>query len=250
MYSELHITPLCRESLVVGIILGLVRILGIGELFVLHRLKAGLNNLDQFVHQRLFNRLGELGTVATRRLGPGDDLTPWCDAFLALERSGWKGAVGSALGSSDGSEHFFRDAVAGARAAGRLEMLRLDVGERPIAMLVNFLSPPGAFSFKIAFDEAYARFSPGVLIEIENLAVLGRGDIAWMDSCAVEDHPMINSLWGERRTIVRVTTPFRRVRSRALFALCRTAERASAAFRHAAARRRPDAAVKESDGDA
>src|SRR3546814_2224216 len=47
--------------------------------------------------------------------------------------------------------------------------------------------------FKIAFDEALGRFSPGVLIEIANLqAVLGDPAIGWMDSCAAADHPMID----------------------------------------------------------
>jgi CelD/BcsL family acetyltransferase involved in cellulose biosynthesis len=201
--------------------------------------------------KRLASRLNELGAVATRRLGEGDDLAEWCDAFLMLERSGWKGSAGSALGSSDGTERFFRAAITGARAAGRLEMLRMDLDGRPIAMLVNFIAPPGAFSFKIAFDEAYARYSPGVLIEIDNLAILARRDVAWMDSCAAENHPMINSLWGERRAIVRVTTPFRSASSRALFHACRTAERASAALRRRrAATRRPNPAAKEPNDEA
>jgi CelD/BcsL family acetyltransferase involved in cellulose biosynthesis len=189
--------------------------------------------------KRLANRLAELGTVSTRRLGPGEDAGPWCDAFLALEQAGWKGSAGTALGSTPETERFFREAILGAQAAERLEILRMDLDGRPIAMLVNFIAPPGAFSFKIAFDEAYARFSPGVLIEIENLQVLGRGDVAWMDSCAVENHPMINSLWSERRAIVRVTTPFRGPRSKMLFALCRGAERAAAAAKRSAAARRP-----------
>src|SRR3546814_17447957 len=57
---------------------------------------------------------------------------------------------------------------------GRLHFLRMDLDGRAIAMLVNFRHGEGAFSFKIAFDEALGRFSPGVLIEIANLqAVLG-----------------------------------------------------------------------------
>jgi hypothetical protein len=52
-----------------------------------------------------------------------------------------------------------------------------------------------------------------------------------MDSCAVEDHPMINSLWGERRGIVRVTVPLSGFRRRAEFRLCRALEDASAALR-------------------
>ena len=106
-------------------------------------------------------------------------------------------------------------------------MLRIDLDGRAMAMLVNFITPPGAFSFKIAFDEEYARFSPGVLVQIENLQLLGRGDIAWMDSCAAENHPMIDSLWGGRRSIVRVTRAARRLRGAARSSACAARPRAA-----------------------
>jgi hypothetical protein len=46
-----------------------------------------------------------------------------------------------------------------------------------------------------------------------------------MDSCAVEDHPMIDSLWTERRAIVRVTVPLKGARRSAAYALARALER-------------------------
>ena len=96
-------------------------------------------------------------------------------------------------------------------------MLRLDLNGRPIAMLVNFRHGEGAFSFKIAIDEELGRFSPGVLIEIANLhAVQGDPDIAWMDSCAAPGHPMIDSLWAERRTIVQYRIALRGAGTRRL----------------------------------
>lgn len=154
--------------------------------------------------RRLQKRLGELGTVATRRLGNPAELALWCDEFLALEASGWKGEQGTALANRPEHSAFFRAACSAAFASGNLHMLRIDLDERPMAMLVNFRHGSGAFSFKIAFDEALGRFSPGVLIEIANLHdVQDDPHIAWMDSCAAADHPMIDSLWAERRTIVQ-----------------------------------------------
>ena len=94
-------------------------------------------------------------------------------------------------------------ALQGAAERGRLERLALSLDGAPIAMLANFLCPPGAFSFKTAFDERYARFSPGVLIQRENLALLDRADIDYCDSCASADHPMIDHVWRERRAIGR-----------------------------------------------
>lgn len=187
-------------------------------------------------YKRLEQRLSESGTLTTRHFAADDDLAEWTDAFLTLEASGWKGASGSALAMRPDTARFFRAALAGAHAAGRLDLLRMDLDGTPIAMLVNFLTPPGSFSFKIAFDERHARFSPGVLLQLANLDILDRADIAWMDSCAIADHSMINSLWAERRALVRLSVPLAGPRRRMTFALCRMAERTAA---HVRARRLP-----------
>jgi CelD/BcsL family acetyltransferase involved in cellulose biosynthesis len=187
--------------------------------------------------RRLRSRLEELGEVRFRRLDGEADLESWCDAFLAIERAGWKGGAGTALACDSATDAFFRQAVAGAWVAGRLDFLRLDLGDRPIAMLVNFVAAPGSFSFKTCFDEAFARFSPGVLVQVENLAILDRRETSWMDSCAVEDHPMIDSLWSGRRRIVRVTVRLKGARRTIVYAACRLLETGAQAIRQLVGRR-------------
>lgn len=181
--------------------------------------------------RRLRSRLEALGVVEFSVLPRKASIAEWTKDFLALEGSGWKGREGSALRSSPATAAFFAEIVSGAHAAGKLEMLKLTVDGKPIAMLVNFLTPPGSFAFKIAFDEEYARFSPGVLIKIENLKILDRPEISWSDSCAAEDHPMINSLWAERRAIVRVTVPLTGARRRTVFRGARIVESIAARVR-------------------
>lgn len=154
--------------------------------------------------RRLQKRLAELGAITERRLTDRMELSTWCGDFLALERSGWKGREGSALACDPADAAFFRAACAAAFSEGRLHFLRIDLDGRAIAMLVNFIHGAGGFSFKIAFDEELGRFSPGVLIELANLhAVQGDRAIGWMDSCAAPGHPMIDSLWAERRSMVQ-----------------------------------------------
>ncbi len=179
---------------------------------------------------RLQSRLRELGAVSFTTID-GDGIDAAMAEFLALEASGWKGQDGAALDRDPATRAFFTEAVHAAAECVRAQILRLALDDKPIAMLVNFLSAPGSFSFKIAFDEAYARFSPGVLIQLENLRVLERPDIAWMDSCAVADHSMINSIWAERRPIVRVTVPLKGLRRRAAFTAARSLEQAAALAR-------------------
>ena len=84
-------------------------------------------------------------------------------------------------------------------------------------MLANFISPPGSYSYKTAFDERYARFSPGVLLQRENLALLDRDGIDWCDSCAAADHPMIDHIWRERRLVGRLSIAIGGGLRRALF---------------------------------
>ena len=182
--------------------------------------------------RRLANRLADLGAVRFSVMGDSDDAKKWCDDFLTLEGAGWKGSEGAALANAPATARFLRDSLTGAFAQGRLDFQRLDLDGRAIAMLINFRTPPGSWSFKIAYDESLARFSPGVLIELENLrCVLGDPHIDWMDSCAVADHPMINSLWGERRAIIQVSLPLSGAKRSAIYRACRTAETASARLR-------------------
>lgn len=157
--------------------------------------------------RRQHRRLGEEGVLSVER---ADDsahdpagIDGWIDEFLALEQRGWKGQAGSALASDPRTSDIFRAALTGAAAHGRLDRLAIRLDGRPLAMLASFVTPPAAFSFKTAFDEDYARFSPGVLLQRENLELLTRDDIAYCDSCAAADHPMIDHFWRERRTIAR-----------------------------------------------
>jgi CelD/BcsL family acetyltransferase involved in cellulose biosynthesis len=166
---------------------------------------ASLSGKKRKELRRQLNRLGEEGTVAFDRRHDDLGLIEWTDAFLVLEAAGWKGKAGSALGLAEDTAKLFRSALSGAAAQGRLERLTMTLDGKPIAMLANFLCSPGAFSFKTAFDETYSKFSPGVLLQCENLTILDRPEIAWTDSCAAADHPMIDHIWRERRTVARVS---------------------------------------------
>jgi CelD/BcsL family acetyltransferase involved in cellulose biosynthesis len=178
--------------------------------------------------RRQHKRLAEEGVLSFERSDGRTDLDRWIADFLALERAGWKGENGSALDCADGTRALFRDALHGAAKAGKLELLAHYLDGRPIAMLVNFLTPPAAFSFKTAFDEDYSRFSPGVLLQYENLALLELDGIDWSDSCAAQDHPMIDSLWSGRRSIGRYSVAIGGKAKRMAFAALLAAETAKA----------------------
>jgi hypothetical protein len=47
--------------------------------------------------------------------------------------------------------------------------------------------------------------------------MLARPEISWTDSCAAADHPMIDHIWRERRTIARHNVAIGGVARRLLF---------------------------------
>jgi len=161
--------------------------------------------------RRVWRRLTEQGDLTERALGPdqGRAVESWINSFLNLESMGWKGHQGSSVKEALGAAEYFREICRSAYSRNRLQMFGLFLNGEPMAMKVNFLSDPGSFAFKIAYDERYAKYSPGVQLELENLRRLHESpDVEWMDSCAVPKHFMINRLWKERRTIqhLRVST--------------------------------------------
>lgn len=152
--------------------------------------------------RRLERRLAEAGKLTYRVLQEAEPIEPWIENFLQLEASGWKGICGTALSAENGRKAFFEKAVSEGHKELRVQMLALELNGKPLAIKCNLLSSQGAFAFKIAYDEQYAHFSPGLLLELFNMREFAAcQSLQWMDSCAVPDNDMINRLWTGRREL-------------------------------------------------
>ncbi len=153
-------------------------------------------------YNRLWNRLGETGDLKFVVHNGGVDVAAWIGGFLQLERRGWKGKRGTALAERPNERAFFERLCTEARERGKLHCAEIVFDGKPIAMLASFLAGGGAYSFKIAYDEACAKYSPGALLMLKAVeAFLADPRIAWVDSCAVPNHPMVDHIWAERRGI-------------------------------------------------
>ncbi len=195
-------------------------------------LREALNGKKRKELRRLRARLEAEGRVSFETLIGRDDLSLWMQDFLILESSGWKGRAGTALASKAESRAFFAAALERAFDAGALDFHRLAVNDRPIAMIVNFVGSGGAYSFKIAYDEGFARYSPGVMLEIDMMRALEkRAGFSFVDSCAAPDHPMINSLWRERRAIEALNVSGKSAGAKILFRILTGLERAGERMR-------------------
>ena len=168
-------------------------------------LERALNGKRRKELRRQRSRLAELGRLELCELRPDENPAPWIEEFLALETAGWKGSRGVAAAQHPAERAYIEDMAARAHARGRLMMLALRLDGRAIALKYNLLAGEGSFAFKITFDESYSRYSPGVLLELDNVQRLHEmKSVRWMDSCAAPNRFMINHLWPERREMQTV----------------------------------------------
>lgn len=210
-------------------------------------LRESLSGKKRKELRRLRARLESEGAIAFETLADERALADWIADFLTLESSGWKGRAGTALASDVAGRAFFAQALENAFARGALRFSRLTHGGRPIAMIVNFIERGDIYSFKIAHDEEFARYSPGVMLEIELMRALEKEPgFSFIDSCAAGDHKMINSLWRGRRAIAALNISGGGAAHKAIFRLLTGLERAGEKLRG----QNDNAAAKEpADGD-
>lgn len=184
-----------------------------------HYLENAINGKKRKELRRQERRLGELGKLQYDELAADGDLDAWLTEFLELEALGWKGKDGTALRDRPSTLALFRAYARGAHGRKRWTMFALRIDGRPIAMKCNLLAGNGAVAFKIAYDESFARFSPGVLLEVEHVRRLHEpGAPAWMDSGAAANHPMIGHLWRDKIAIETLLVPTGKLRGELVIA--------------------------------
>lgn len=160
---------------------------------------------SQLEFQRRERRLAELGALEYQIAETPGQVQTWLDEFLNLESAGWKGkAGGRAFAVYQPDAAYFRTITHEACRRGRVLLLSLTLDGKPIAMRHTLLAGNGAYAFRTAYDEKYAKYSPGTLLELKVMQrIHDLPGIQWMDSCAAPRHVLLNRIWRERRMIRR-----------------------------------------------
>lgn len=161
--------------------------------------RASLTPRRRKEYARQMRRLAELGPVTIETAVDPDRVRARFEEFLALEAAGWKGETGTALASLAATAEFARDIVFNRSERGTIRIVSLRLGDHPVAIVVCFIAGRTAFTWKIAYDEHFARFSPGAQLMLETAeALFADPGITRIDSCASANHPMIDHLWRDR----------------------------------------------------
>ena len=162
-------------------------------------LRSALNKNHLREMRRQFRLLSEVGTVTYNVARQPEEIRQRMEEFLALEASGWKGRKRSAMVNDRLRAAFAREAITNLAEADQVRIHTLDFDGRAIASMVVFIMAGEAYTWKTAFDEAYARYSPGKLL-VADLTEwhLDDANIQRTDSCAMPDHPIMARFWKER----------------------------------------------------
>lgn len=192
--------------------------------------------------RRLERRLGEeLGAeIEVREVA--DDPRAY-EEFLRLEGLGWKGREATALNSNTEHAAFFRELCHSFRQEERLQLLSLGTSEHAVAMQCNLLAGDRVFCFKVAYDEAHARYSPGVQLEVRAIEVFHAWPaVSAMDSCADPDNDLVNRLWPDRLRLTTIVVPAKGLACRVLVLGAKASLAVRRRVRAARPRRRDSAA--------
>jgi CelD/BcsL family acetyltransferase involved in cellulose biosynthesis len=149
--------------------------------------------------KRLKSRLAEQGTLSLDILAAGDSLAPHLVAFLTLEASGWKGRRGTAVLNNAHAAAGLDAGLAAMHAQNRVRFWTLRLNGEPLASLFALVDGGEAVLGKMGYDEAFAKYSPGVLLIIEATKCLfAEAGIRLADANAMPGHPMIDRIWRDR----------------------------------------------------
>jgi hypothetical protein len=171
-------------------------------------LAPGANRADYFQRtmggkrfrhfRRRQRRVEELGGVRLEQLRDTVAVAHGLDDFFRIEAGGWKGRAGTAAAQNEDVRRFMHTAVAGLSAENKVVIERLCAGGKTIAAAVALKSGDCAWGWKVAYDEAFADYSPGILA-VAGLTetLLAERGIAQADSCASVNDTMAPQLWTE-----------------------------------------------------
>jgi len=131
--------------------------------------------------RRAGRRADSAGAVVVEAVSPQPhEVDALFDRFVAVEAAGWKGRRGAALLRCDALRAFFLGFCRAAAARGALRTMFVRIGGEVAAAALTIEAYGRVWALKIAFDERWARCSPGLLLTREAIAdALGRGMAAY-----------------------------------------------------------------------
>jgi hypothetical protein len=110
--------------------------------------------------------------------------------------------------NSPGDREFMSRIVLSAFESKRAILSLSKLDGKAIACKVDFIAGKSSFSFKVAFNEEFAKFRPGLLMELFRLKMLSSTGCDFFDSCSMPGS-IFDRLWTDRRRIANISVATR-----------------------------------------
>ncbi len=128
------------------------------------------------------------------------------DEAIAVELASWKKSAGSAIAVDGAKEDFFRAYFRSLCAQGAMRIAFMRIDGRAVAMHLAAEMLDRYWLFKIGFDEAYDKCSPGTLLMLHALAWAAERELVAFELLGHVE-PWIVAFWTkEQRDCVRLRT--------------------------------------------
>jgi CelD/BcsL family acetyltransferase involved in cellulose biosynthesis len=148
--------------------------------------------------RRLSRRMAELGELRVVEASSPAAVNPALETLMVMEAAGWKGARGTAMVQNARLSCFIRVSARLMAANHEASVVTLMLGETPVAAALMLEQKGVHFCYKIAFDPAFARFSPGMVLAHEiGLKLLAKPDFIRADSCVDSADSFMARVWPE-----------------------------------------------------
>ena len=128
-------------------------------------------------------KLAEQGNVAIETVDSFEDVRAIMPATCLVEVESWKSKEGAGLYSIRGKRGFFFELLPELAKSGRVRVSVMRLEDQPIAWQIDLLDSGYLGVHHLAFDKAYAKYSPGKQLLISNLRQ------AWEDGRMVDFLP-------------------------------------------------------------
>jgi CelD/BcsL family acetyltransferase involved in cellulose biosynthesis len=121
------------------------------------------------LHRRRLRQLGELGVFDVATAATAEDLHTGLEEAFELHESRWHGRHDTSGFASPAGRRFHHAATAALAADAIPRILTLRLDGRPIAFQFYLAFCERMYMYRLAFDPAFARYSPGILSMLQTL---------------------------------------------------------------------------------
>lgn len=156
--------------------------------------------------RRAYRRAQETGEIAVSVLTPSRvDTESVMRRAMAIEAASWKGKVGTAMSTSPVYASFFKELAQNVAAHQALRVSFLQIGGTDAAMQIAIAFDASWWVFKIGYDEAFSRCSPGTILIGETIKYATENNCNRFEFLGTSE-PWLSMWTDQHRQMVSVST--------------------------------------------